>query len=154
MNISNGAETVLLGSLGWSHPAWRDAFYPADMPEEWQLTFFNTQFHCVFLRREDWQQVSASERSQWHADTHDLFRFLLEEDDTQPVPEELAGKAVVLSPDASEILWFTRDSSLKELAASLSGSAGPKPRYMISRDADLGQMERVATLLEVMGLGS
>jgi hypothetical protein len=50
-------------------------------------------------------------------------------------------------------LWFTQDSSIKEMAAALSGGGGVQPRFLISRDGDLGQMERVATLLDVMGLG-
>jgi hypothetical protein len=54
--------------------------------------------------------------------------------------------------DDPRIQWFSRDSSLKELAAALSGNAAGMPRFLISRDGDLGQMERVATLLEVMGL--
>ena len=143
---------VRLGSLGWSYPAWRETFYPADMPEEWQLTYYNTQFNCVFLARADWQQASPDQMAQWNTDTHEQFVFLLEGEALQPQATELAGKALLMRRDDPRILWFSRDSSLKELAAALSGNTGGMPRFLISRDGDLGQMERVATLLEVMGL--
>jgi hypothetical protein len=148
--IESGA--LLLGALGWSYPAWREAFYPADMPEEWQLTYFNTQFNCVFLEQGTWRQACSEKLAQWYADTHEQFVFLLEGDASQQPPAELAGKALLVRRDDASILWFSRDSSLKELAGSLSKSAGVMPRFLVSRDGDLGQMERVATLLEVMGL--
>jgi hypothetical protein len=38
------------------------------------------------------------------------------------------------------------------VAAVLSGAQGRMPQYLISRDGNLAQMERVDDLLEVMGL--
>lgn len=142
---------IQIGSLGWSNPAWFESFYPADMPEEWRLTYFNTQFNCVFLERAFWQQASSSEWGQWYEDTHEKFLFLLEGEVLSP-PEELKEKALMIQPDDARILWFARETSLKELAAALSGNSGVAPRFLISRDGDLGQLDRVATLLEVMGL--
>lgn len=156
MTILSDSVAVRLGAVGWSNPAWSETFYPADMPQEWQLTYFNTQFHCVFLPQAFWRQASSDQIAQWNADTHAQFRFLLEstkEAVVQPsLPAELGEKAELVQPDDAALLWFTRDSSLKDLAAALSGNSGVAPRYVISRDGDLGQMERVATLLEVMGL--
>jgi len=151
MTTSNDCAGVRLGATGWSCPEWGEAFYPHDMPEEWRLTFFNTQYHCTFLGQAIWRQAGRDQWRQWNADTHAEFRFLLEGESQQSCPEELADKAVMLRPDDASILWFTRDTSLKEIAECLSGG-GAKPCYVISRDGDLSQMERVATLLEVMGL--
>ncbi len=154
MNFTDGTNVVHLGSLGWSFVAWQASFYPAEMPAEWQLTYFNTQFNCVFLEQEVWTQVSPEERSRWHEDTHASFHFLLECDDVMPLPVELEDKAERVHPGDASILWFDRDSSLKELAAILGGRNGDIPRFAVSRDGDLGQIERVATLLEVMGLAA
>ncbi len=30
---------VLVGARGWEHEAWTDRFYPADLPEDWRLTY-------------------------------------------------------------------------------------------------------------------
>lgn len=140
-----------LGSIGWSSPLWQESFYPHDMPEEWQLTYFNTQFNCVFLAQADWQQASSDQLSQWNEDTHEQFVFLLESAAQVAVPIELAGKALMVRADDPSILWFSRDSSLKVLADALSANAGDAIQFLVSRDGHLGQMERVATLLEVMG---
>jgi uncharacterized protein YecE (DUF72 family) len=145
---------VRLGALDWRFPAWRGAFYPGDMPEEWQLTFFNTQYNCTFLEQAVWQQASAAEMSQWHADTHERFRFLLEADANHTLPPELADKALLISRSDARIVWFNRDTSLKELAAKLSPVNAASVQYLISLDGDLEQLERVATLLEVMGLAT
>ena len=143
---------IRLGALGWSNPAWLDFFYPADMPEEWRLTYFNTQFGCVFLDAVTWQQASSEQRTQWNTDTHQEFVFLLEDDSLSPPPLELAGKALTLRSDDARLVWFTRDTSLKDLAAVLSTHVDLTPRFLISQDGDLGQLDRVATLLEVMGM--
>lgn len=160
---------VRLGALDWRFPAWGGAFYPADMPEEWQLTYFNTQYNCTFLEQAVWQQASAAEMTQWHADTHERFRFLLEADPSHTLPPELADKALLISRSDARIAWFSRDTSLKELAAKLTpnavlpdtnspGSVSPETagsvQYLISLDGSLEQLERVATLLEVMGLAT
>ncbi len=150
MNLVQDIDQIRLGTVGWNHREWNEGFYPVDMPEDWRLAFFNTQFHCVFLEQAVWQQAGAEQRAQWQADTHDRFRFLLECDVSLPLPVELEGKAELLQRSDARILWFKRSSSLKELAATLSGDV--KPRYLISLDGDMGQIERVATLLEVMGL--
>jgi hypothetical protein len=151
MTLIDSTPMVRLGAQGWTFPAWSESFYPAGMPEEWQLTFFNTQFNCVFLERGKWQQPSSEQMAQWHADTHAQFRFLLESDDAGEMPAELAEKAVPMRRSDAGIVWFDRATSLKGLAGRLATGAGA-PLYVISQDGDLEQLERVATLLEVMGL--
>jgi len=151
MTSINTTPMLRLGAQGWTFPAWNESFYPAGMPEEWQLTFFNTQFNCVFLEQAFWQQLSAEQMTQWYADTHAYFRFLLESDETTTLPAELAEKAVPMRRSDTSIVWFDSATSLKDLAVRLSAGAG-SPLYVISQDGNLEQLERVATLLEVMGL--
>lgn len=151
--LSDADQTgVKLGALDWRFPVWKTSFYPVDMPEEWQLTYFNTQFNCVYLPREVWRSAVSAELVQWCADTHEQFLFLLEADAADVAPAELRDKALVLPQSDQRIQWFDRDTSLKALAAVLSGAQGEIPQYLISRDGNLEQMERVSTLLEVMGL--
>ncbi len=164
MTLLYDSSIVRLGAMDWRFSAWRDAFYPADMPEEWQLTYFNTQYHCTFLERAVWQQASAAEMMQWHADTHERFRFLLEADSIRTLPPELADKALLIHRSDARIVWFSRETSLKDLAAKLTPDAvlaaavapgiAASVQYLISQDGDLQQLERVATLLEVMGLAT
>ncbi len=144
-------KAILLGAESWGRPGWGGAFYPEDMPGEWRLTYYNTQFDCVFLGRAEWAAAMPEQLCQWLQDTHDQFLFLLEGDAQVAPPIELAGKAIVLARDAPQLLWFDRDTDLRTLAASLR-IASEGQRYLISRDGDLAQLERVRSLLELMGI--
>ncbi len=145
-------QPVALGADGWDRPEWSDAFYPPDMPEAWRLTYYNTQFDCVFLAAPVWRQVDAAAYEAWAADTHEHFLFLLEEARPEALPEVLAGRARGIRRDDPRLLWFDRQTSLKTLAAQLALPAGEAPLYLISQDGEMGQIERVRTLLELMGL--
>lgn len=144
-------KSLWLGAEAWDRPEWEGAFYPPGMPGEWRLTYYNTQFDCVFLGRAAWTAARPEQLRQWSTDTHDQFLFLLEGDEETAPPAELAGKALVLTRAAPQLQWFDRDTDLRALAASLR-SAGAGRRYLISRDGDLAQLERVRTLLELMGI--
>ncbi|MEW5770445.1 MAG: hypothetical protein AB1831_08795 [Pseudomonadota bacterium] len=144
---------VLLGVLGWSWPSWERGFYPEDMPPEWRLTFYNTQFECVFLPAQQWRVASADALAQWAEDTHEGFLFLLEGGEGEAVPVALAGRAFCLAADAPCVVWFDAASDLKALGARIR-SAGDAPLYLLSRDGDLGQLERVRTLLGLLGAGA
>ena len=143
---------VALGTLGWEWPVWSDAFYPSDMPEEWRLTYYNTQFACVFLAESVWRQAGPAAYAAWAADTHEQFMFLLEGARPEDVPEVLAGRARGAARDDPDLLWFDRQASLKTLADQLARERCDTPLFLLSRDGDLRQIERVRTLLELMGL--
>lgn len=142
---------VSLGALGWEWSTWESGFYPEDMPPEWRLTYYNTQYSCVFLPASRWQGGSPEEIAQWAEDTHDRFLFLLEGEDGAAVPEMLRGRALCLPAQDDRITWFDSHSDLRSLAEDLKVPA-PGPRYLISRDGDLAQLDRVRTLLELLGM--
>jgi hypothetical protein len=141
-----------LGAAGWDRPEWSDTFYPSDMPEEWRLTYFNTQFACVFLDESVWRQAGSAAYAAWAADTHEQFVFLLEGARPEEVPEVLAGRARGVARDDPDLLWFDRQASLKTLADQLARAQCDTPLFLLSRDGDIGRIEQVRTLLELMGL--
>ncbi|MBU1666349.1 MAG: hypothetical protein KKG92_13255 [Gammaproteobacteria bacterium] len=143
---------AFLGAAGWDRPEWSDAFYPSDMPEEWRLTYYNTQFDCVFLAASAWRQSDAAIYESWAGDTHEHFLFLLEDARPEELPAVLAGRARGIARDDPRLLWFDRRTSLKVLAARLAPPDSEAPLYLISQDGEMGQIERVRTLLELMGL--
>lgn len=144
-------QAVLLGALGWEWPEWALGFYPEDMPPEWRLTYYNTQFNCVFLPADQWRPVATDELEQWAEDTHDRFLFLLEGEEGTAVPRPLQGKALCLSAQDGRITWFDAGSDIRQLAEGLKQGEGG-PRFVLSRDGDLSQLERVRTLLDLLGL--
>jgi hypothetical protein len=144
--------SVTLGARHWEHTSWRESFYPGDMPDEWRLTYYNTQFNCVFLDHACWAGIADDELARWRDDTHDHFVFLLEGDSNTPPPAALGDKAVLLPREDARLMWFDRATDLKHLRDWLTRVDAPGGRrYLLSRDADLGQMERVSTLLELLG---
>lgn len=144
-------RNIRVGAVDWRKPAWAGGFYPADLPEDWQLTFYSSQFNCVYLPASAWQGASPAELAQWREDAHSRFVFLLEAVPGQAMPQALADKVLAVTREDGRIVWFDRASDLKALAARLNDGDPLQDLYLISRDGDLGQMERVGTLLELMG---
>ncbi len=143
-------QRVALGTIGWEQPKWSNNFYPADMPTDWHLTFYNTQFACVFLTEPLWRQADAPTRATWAADTHEEFMFLLEGARPDELPAELAGRVCGVDRSDPALIWFDAATPLKALAARITQS--DTQRYLLSADGDLSQIERVRTLLELLGL--
>jgi hypothetical protein len=145
-------NSVRIGAVDWRDPAWTGPFYPADMPEEWRLSYYSSQYNCVFLKAETWQQSGPVELAEWRDDVHDQFVFLLEDDENSSPPEALADKAIVIKPTDPRIVWIDRNSDLRKLAAEIRSVSNDKDLYLLSRDGDVAQMERLVTLMELMGL--
>jgi hypothetical protein len=149
---------VALGAADWLHPAWVGGFYPADMPEEWRLTYYNTQFSCVWLPLARWHSVDPASAWQWREDTHAGFQFVLESPPAadaraQAVLEALGDRVgKVCSPQDADLVWFEAGCNLKSLAARIQARPADARLYLISRDGDLAMLESVQTLLGLLGL--
>lgn len=152
--MSSESRAVLLGAVGWMHPSWRTVFYPDDLPEDWLLTYYNTQFRSVFLPHAHWSSATDAELAQWVEDTQAGFRFVLE---SGPSPTAAGHAANILGVRLGMIthrgdprlLWFDAGTDLKYLAGEIQRRY--KPLYLFSLDADFAALQRVGTLLELMG---
>lgn len=144
---------VLIGAVGWLHPAWEGAFYPDDLPEDWQLSYYNTQFQAVYLPAPVWQAASTATWDQWLHDTQDGFHFVLEPG--AEAPAQPASARVVLATrewEAQHVWWLDEAPDLRGLAQSIAGHAERgEPLCVFSRSGDLGLMEQARTLKQVMG---
>ncbi len=143
---------VRLGAADWRHSEWCGTFYPEDLPEDWQLAFFNTQYGCVWLDHDLWRGLAQDELEAWLADTREDFVFLLEAPADEKCTELQAkwpNRVYLLSREDPSLIWFEKDVALNELAASLAGM--DRPPFLISRDGHPGTLEQVATLLELLG---
>ncbi|MBI5329461.1 MAG: hypothetical protein HZB71_02505 [Betaproteobacteria bacterium] len=142
-----------LGVVGWNHKEWVGGFFPGDMPEDWRLTYFNTQFGFVYLSREEWLKAGHEEWRRWGAECHDQFLFLLEASPEDVMPHELEGRCKRVEAGCEDVIWFDRNTDLKRLASALR-ERSQGVTWLISRDADLGQIGRVRTLLELLGVNA
>ncbi|MEW5891883.1 MAG: DUF72 domain-containing protein [Pseudomonadota bacterium] len=148
---------VYLGAAGWDHAEWVGPFYPEELPAEWRLAFYNTQYRCVYLERAAWTDVAPDIWAQWAQETQEDFRFVLEASASSgrnaAVVEALGGRAVLVdSVQDARLLWFDAATDLRALADRLRSQWGQGPVYLISRDAGLERLAQVRTMLDLMGL--
>lgn len=152
--MSAESRAVFVGAVGWRQPSWQGAFYPDDLPEDWLLTYYNTQFSAVFLPYSDWSAASDAQLAQWVEDSQAGFRFVLESGPSSSAAA-LVAKALgerlgaLTHRDDPQLLWFDAGTDLKALAREIDRR--DKPLYLFSRDADLAGLQQVITLLELMG---
>lgn len=71
-------ESLLIGTRGWLHAAWDDAFYPPELPPEWRFCFYSNRLRSVLVPAELWPDVSRADVAGWAQDSDALFRFILE----------------------------------------------------------------------------
>jgi uncharacterized protein YecE (DUF72 family) len=144
---------VLVGAGGWLHPHWQGGFYPADLPDDWRLSYYNTQFQAVYLPAAIWQAASAPLWEQWLNDTQDSFRFVLEPGDAA-LAMPASARVVLATPawQAAHVWWLDEMPDLRRLAQRITRQAATgDPLYVFSRSGDLGLLEQAATLKQVMG---
>ena len=147
-----------LGAIGWEHDAWYGAFYPEDLPPAWRLTFYNTEFECTYLPYTIWSRETPETLTQWHEDTLERFRFLLEPAHG-PVSVEDAARLAALGEKAllavahagPAIVWLEPEANLKQLAQTIQEQALVSPLYIFSVSGNYPQLEQTRTLLEVLG---
>jgi hypothetical protein len=144
---------VLVGAVNWAHSAWRGAFYPVDLPDDWMLSYYNSCFQSVYLPSGVWREASPETWSKWLDDTLPGFRFVLEPgsgDDAPPASE----RVLRASPEwaAAHLWWIDENPDLRALAQCITRHAAAcEPLYVFSRSGDLALLEQVNALKQVMG---
>jgi hypothetical protein len=147
---------VYSGSVGWAHGAWKGDFYPEDLPEDWQLSFYNTQFRCVYLPPAMWRDAADEEVANWLHETREGFRFVL--GTAEGFHEDDAAKASRFGergvPESqADIIWLEGEPDLRDLAQRMQKAAqSGAPLYLISREAALPQLGKIGSLMEVLGV--
>jgi hypothetical protein len=144
---------VLVGACGWQHAAWRARFYPDDLPDDWQLSYYSTQFPAVYLTAPMWQNASAAEWQQWLAETHEGFVFALEPI-AEMSPQVASARVVLATPDWADehVCWADETPDLRALAQRITAHAATgEPLFVFSRSGDLARLEQARALTHVMG---
>lgn len=147
------ANLVLVGAAGWLHPAWEGIFYSDDLPAEWRLSYYNTQFQAVYLPASLWQAVSPAMWAAWLDDTLEGFHFVLEPGDAAVVPP-VSPRVVLATPawQAQHVWWLDEAPDLRRLGQRITQQAAAgEPLYVLSRSGDLALMKQAVTLVRVMG---
>ena len=147
----SASRLIFAGAEDWLHPHWREAFYPDGLPDDWLLSYYNTQFQTVYLPAVRWQAASAVDWAQWLDDTQPGFRFLLEPGTLSPPSD---ARIIMATPAwcDTHLYWIDAFPDLRELARQASaGAVSGEPLFVVSRSGDLDKMDQVMTLSEVLG---
>lgn len=73
-----GTENLTIGARGWKHPHWMGSYYPDDLPEDWQLSYYANDFNAVLVPSEYWDRARGYDLEQWAEAVSDNFRFYFE----------------------------------------------------------------------------
>ena len=155
MIMNSYLYVVYPGCADWRHPGWVGSMYPADLPEDWQFAFYQTQFRCVWLDAAAWQGIDEATWAALAADATGDFRFVLEETPSgvpEPVRTALGERLVVLSRHSPAWVGLGAGMDLKALAARLQSATLTEPVFLIYEPSELSRMEQVESLIEILGI--
>lgn len=144
---------VLIGASDWLQSSWRGVFYPGGLPDDWRLSYYNTQFQAVYLPAAVWQATPTAVWEQWLHDTQDGFHFVLEPGGAATVPP-VSERVVLATPawEAEHVWWLDEAPDLRQLAQRIAQQAATgEPLFVFSRSGDLGKLEQARALKQVMG---
>ena len=147
---------IYSGAVGWNFPHWRESFYPEDLPKDWQLAFYNTQFRCVYLTCEVWSKASDEQVNEWLNETQERFRFVLQDPDgLDPDLVSLAerfGQRGVLERDI-KLHWLKGQTDLRKLADQMRQMVKEgEAFYLVSNDGDLAKLRQITELMDILGV--
>lgn len=136
--------------------SWHDQLYPEDLPSDWRLSFYNTQFRCVYLPYSIWQSASNEQVSSWLNETQGDFHFVLGKPEVQSKADlERAarfGEQGKLE-DEVDIFWLEPGASLRTLAGIFNQSIETgRSLYVVAKGEGLAQLRQAEELMNVMGL--
>ncbi len=94
---------IRVGAYGWKHKNWQDSFYPDDLPEEWQLTYYANEFLCVLVPAH-YLLADDCDIEQWLDDVPDIFRFYVEWPDDEVGDDLLLNQLPLFGDQLSGIL--------------------------------------------------
>lgn len=100
---------INLGAYGWRHAHWLETFYPADLPEDWQLTYYSNEFNTVLVPADYWQAAADLDCADWLDNVHHGFQFFVECHASMLdyiSPAELTGYLKKLRPQLSALVFL------------------------------------------------
>jgi len=155
-------SSIIVGALGWKHAHWESEFYPDDLPEDWQLSYYSNEFSGVLVPEEDWK-LDIEDLDDWVEEVPDGFQFYFQAskgnlpDITQIVNklgDHFAGFIDVLSNQstASATIEFS-NKSLREWRVWLEENApNLKAIFLVDKDLSVKNLSDFKSLVEMLNL--
>ena len=121
MTGSSALENVQIGTNGWLHANWLGAFYPDDLPEDWQLDYYSNIFKSVLVPMQDWMSWGCDDLEELADCVEDEFSFYFAMQGKLDVQQlKQLGKVVdALKENAKGLLVWSEDQQLESNIANL-----------------------------------
>ncbi len=148
---------IFSGANGWADEALGKGFYPEDLPVEWQLPFYNTQFRCVYLPFPVWHNAPDELVALWLKECSKDFCFVLGAPTAGELQEDARlcrfGERARLESQV-DLLWLTpQASNLRELASRIMRAVqNQQPLFLLARWEDLALLRQTNELMMVLGV--
>lgn len=146
-------QQVLVGAVGWDHPHWRGVFYPDDLPDDWMLSYYNTEFQAVYLPAAVWQAATDLTWTQWLFESQEGFCFVLEPAEER-VAKPASERVLVATPawEKDHVWWLDENPDVRKLAQRITQQASAGiPLFVLSRAGHLALLQQIKSLKQVMG---
>jgi uncharacterized protein YecE (DUF72 family) len=75
--MAGSGVKLMVGTSGFSYPAWRGPFYPADLPARQMLAFYARTFRTVEINNTFYRLPTPALLATWKRETPSGFRFAL-----------------------------------------------------------------------------
>ena len=105
---------IHVGTSGFSYPAWKGAFYPADLPAKQMLSFYAQRFSSCEINNTFYRMPKADALAKWLSEVPDGFSFVLK------APQQITHRQrLVGSADTLAHFWKTLESLGDKLGPAL-----------------------------------
>lgn len=119
------SKNLNIGAYGWKQESWTGGFYPEELPQGWQLTYYSNAFNCVLVPVEYWCEQQRPDCEQWLENVHEEFRFHVACDErlVECVSlEDLKTSLNILKPALASLVFLPADSPMSETGLRLFDS--------------------------------
>ena len=134
--MTNTLTEIFVAARGWSHSSWYGNFYPDDLPEDWQLSYYSNEFSAVVVPASEWVGLDYVELERWVEDIPEGFHFYLEIEDLLTDWEQTAGLLKPLGDQLGGILLrpLDVDADLATISASIAAASRLAPVSVLLPD--------------------
>ena len=155
-------SSIRIGALGWKHDHWLGEFYPEDLPEDWQLSYYSNEFPAVLVPENDWKE-NVENLDEWAEEVSDGFRFYFQVADecvpdvaeiNKQLGDSFAGFVVGQSGESETTAMIVlADKSLREWRVWLEeNSSKLKAIFLLDRNLSVKKLSEFKSLVEMLNL--
>ncbi len=134
--MTNTPTEIFIAARGWSHSCWHGNFYPDDLPEDWQLSYYSNEFSAVVVPASQWVGLDYVEFERWKEDVPERFLFYLEVEDLLANWEQAAEIVKPLGDQLGGILLrpLEVEANLATISASIAAASHLAPVSILLPD--------------------